>query len=173
METPEHRTLGADAELATPANTGGTSNPDALIDHLLGAWVMTGVVDNEAVINDVYADRILNRQYLRIHQVSRKTSPNGQPDYEAWIHIAWDQPNEEFAVMWLDNTATTNFSADGVGHGKPEGDQIPFVWKLAVGSGIRNVFSYDRSRDSWEWRIDNVDKDQKSSPFARLNLKRK
>ncbi len=74
--------------------------------------------------------------------------------------------------MWLDNTATTNFAPEGVGHGKPDGDQIPFVWKSADGSGIHNTFKYDRAIETWTWAIDNVDKSGKASPFARLTLKR-
>ena len=96
----------------------------------------------------------------------------GEPAYEAWIHIAWDKENDEYVVMWLDNTATTKFAPEGVGHGKPDGDRIRFVWESADGSGIQNTFKYDRASDTWTWEIDNVDKSKKASPFARLTLKR-
>lgn len=140
---------------------------------MTGDWVMQGTIDTEQVTNDVYVDLILKRQYVRIHQISREKDASGEPTYEAWIHIAWDQANEEYVVMWLDNTGVTNFSADGVGHGKPDGDQIPFIWKLADGNGIYNTFAYERGSDTWSWKIDNLDTSGKSSPFARLTLKRK
>lgn len=149
-----------------------TSNPDSFLDKLEGAWVMTGTVANEEVIHDVYVDRILKRQYVRIHELSREKDADGEPAYEAWIHIAWDKENAEYVVMWLDNTATTNFAPEGVGHGKPDGDRIPFVWKSADGSGIHNTFSYDRVSETWTWEIDNVDASKKASPFARLTMKR-
>jgi hypothetical protein len=148
-------------------------NHESLMESMSGNWVMQGTIDNAEVINDVHVDRILNRQYVRIHQISREKDASGELTYEAWIHIAWDQKNEEFVVMWLDNTGVTNFSADGVGHGKPEGDQIPFIWKLADGSGIHNTFAYERASDTWSWKIDNVDKSGKASPFGRVTLKRK
>ncbi|MCA9191349.1 MAG: hypothetical protein KDB03_06300 [Planctomycetales bacterium] len=145
----------------------------SLIDRLTGDWVMTGTIGEEQVTHDVYVDRILKRQYIRIHDISRSKDSDGDPAYEAWIHIAWDNENAEYAVMWLDSTGTTNFAPEGVGHGKPDGDRIPFVWKSADGSGIHNTFAYDRKDDSWSWTIDNVNKSQDTSPFARVKLNRK
>jgi len=148
-------------------------NPESQLDRLTGEWVMTGTIRNREITHDVFVDRILRRQYLRIHEVSREKNSDGEVSYEAWIHIAWDKDNQEFVVMWLDSTGTTNFSANGVGHGKPDGDRIPFVWKLADGSGIHNTFAYDRANDTWSWKIDNVDKYGSISAFARVTLKRK
>lgn len=145
----------------------------SILDKLEGEWVMTGTVANEEVTHDVYIDRILKRQYIRIHELSREKDADGEPAYEAWIHIAWDKEKAEYVVMWLDNTATTNFAPEGVGHGKPDGDQIPFVWKSADGSGIQNTFKYDRASETWTWEIDNLDNSGKASSFARLTLKRK
>lgn len=146
---------------------------ESLLERMTGEWVMQGTIDNEEITHDIYIDQILNRQYVRIHEVAREKDTAGQPAYEAWIHIAWDKANEEYVVMWLDNTGVTNFSADGVGHGKPDGERIPFIWKLADGSGIHNTFAYVRASDTWSWEIDNVDKSGKFSPFARVTLKRK
>lgn len=147
--------------------------PESLMERMIGQWVMQGTIDNEKVTHDVYVDQILNRQYVRIHEVAREKDAAGEAAYEAWIHIAWDKANEEYVVMWLDNTGITNFSPDGVGHGKPDGDRIPFIWKLADGSGIHNTFAYVRASDTWSWEIDNLDKSGNSSPFGRVTLKRK
>jgi hypothetical protein len=150
-----------------------TSMPELLLDKMTGEWVMTGTIGKQQVTHDVYVDWILKRQYIRIHEVSREKDDNGELAYEAWIHIAWDNENTEYVVMWLDNTGTTNFAAEGVGHGKPDGDRIPFVWRAADGSGIHNTFAYDGASDTWSWTIDNIDKSEKPSPFARVTLKRK
>lgn len=168
--------LAQNSAKPTPEHQGAQSaveKHEFLIERMTGSWVMQGKIRNAEVTNDVYVDRILNRQYLRIHQIAREKNAAGEPRYEAWIHIAWDKKNEEYVVMWLDNTGVTNFSADGVGHGKPDGDRIPFIWKLADGSGIHNTFAYARESDTWSWEIDNLDKLGKSSPFARVTLTRK
>jgi hypothetical protein len=146
---------------------------DALLEKLTGHWVMTGIIGKQAVTHDVDVDWILKRKYIRIHEVSREKEGDGELAYEAWIHIVWDKENAEYVVMWLDNTGTTNFAAEGVGHGKPDGDRIPFVWKSADKSGIRNTFAYDRASETWSWTIDNVDKSGTPSPFAKVTLKRK
>ncbi len=147
--------------------------PEFLMEKMTGKWIMRGTINDEKVTHDVNVDRILNQQYVRIHEVSREKDASGKPEYEAWIHIAWDKANEEFVVMWLDNTGITNFSPDGVGHGKPKGDSIPFIWKLADWSGIHNTFAYERASNTWSWKIDNIDKSGKSSPFGNVTLKRK
>ena len=141
------------------------SSPESLLDKMTGKWVMTGTIDKEQVTHDVDVDWILNRRYLRIHEVSREKNADGE--------LAWDPKNGEYVVMWLDNTGTTNFAAEGVGHGKPTGDRIPFVWKSAEGGGIHNTFAYDRDKDKWSWAIDNIDETDKPSTFARVTLVRK
>ena len=155
------------------AQSPASPSPATLMDKMTGEWVMTGIIGKQQVTHDVYVDWILKRQYIRIHDISREKDVDGKSAYEAWIHIAWDKENAEYVVMWLDNTGTTNFAAEGVGHGKPDGDRIPFVWKFADGSGIHNTFAYDRPSDTWSWTIDNVDRSEKLSPFARVTLKRK
>lgn len=150
-----------------------TSTPEDLLDKMTGHWVMTGTISKKPVTHDVDVDRVLKRGYIRIHEVSRDKDSNGDIAYEAWVYIVWDAKNSEYAVMWLDNTGVTNFAAEGVGHAKPDGDRIPFIFKDADGSGIHNTFAYDRAKDTWSWTIDNVDKSGKPSRFATLTLTRK
>ena len=146
---------------------------EALMDDMVGEWLMTGTIAGEQVTHDVSAEWILGRRYVRIHEVSRERDEDGGLAYEAWIDVAWDAENAEYVVMWLDNTGTTNFAEEGVGHGKPEEDRIPFVWNLADGTGIRNTFEYDREADSWSWKIDNVGDSGQPATFASLLLERK
>lgn len=40
---------------------------------------------------------------------------SGRPEYEAWIHIAWDAKKSEYAVLWFENTAVFMFALDGIG----------------------------------------------------------
>jgi hypothetical protein len=150
-----------------------SSAPEALLDRMTGHWVMTGTIAKKMTTHDVDVDWVLKREYLRIHEVSRDKDANGDIGYEAWIYIVWDAKNSEYAVMWLDNTAATNFAAEGIGHAKPDGDRIPFIFKDAEGSGIQTIFAYDRAKDTWSWTIDNLDKSGKASSFARLTLTRK
>lgn len=151
----------------------GMPDHEALMDRMVGEWVMTGTIAGEQVTHDVSAEWILGRRYVRIHELARERDENGDPAYEAWIDVAWDPEAAEYVVMWLDNTETTNFAEEGVGHGTPDGDRIPFVWHLADGTGIQNTWVYDRADDMWTWTIENVGGSGQSAPFARLLLRRK
>ena len=158
---------------AASAQNPATSAPPALMDSMTGHWVMTGTIGKAQVSHDVDVDWVLNRQYIRIHEISRDQAPGGGTGYEAWIYLVWDAKKREYAVMWLDNTAATNFAPEGVGHAVPDGDRIPIVWKDVDGGGIRTTFAFDRAKDVWSWTIDNVNKAGTSSPFARVTLKKK
>ena len=149
------------------------SAPEALLDTMTGHWVMTGTIGKKPTTHDVDVDWVLKREYIRIHEVSRDKDQSGGIGYEAWIYVVWDAKQSEYAVMWLDNTAATNFAPEGIGHAKPDGDRIPFIFKDAEGNGIHTTFAYDRAKDTWSWTIDNVDKFGKSSSFAKLTLTRK
>ena len=155
---------------ATLAQGQTTSQPERLLHQLVGQWVMSGTIAKKEVTHDVDVDWLLKRQYIRIHEVSRDQGAKGDAGYEAWIFIAWDAKASEFVVLWLDNTATTNFAPEGIGHAKLDGDRIPFVFKLADGSGIHTTFAYDRVTDTWSWTIKNVDRSGMESPLGSLTL---
>jgi len=164
------------ASLITPvalAQSQALSAPEALLDKMTGPWVMTGTISKKQTTHDVDVDWVLKREYIRIHEVSRDKDASGGIGYEAWIYIVWDAKKGEYAVMWLDNTAATNFAPEGIGHAKPDGDRIPFIFKDAEGTGIHTTFAYDRAQDTWSWTIENVDKFGKSSSFAKLTLTRR
>jgi hypothetical protein len=158
---------------AASAQDAATSAAVALMDKMTGQWVMTGTVANKATTDDVDVEWVLNRQYIRLHEVSREKGDAGEIGYEAWVYLVWDVKKSEYAVLWLDNTAATNFAPEGIGHAKPDGDRIPIVIKDVDGTAIHTTFAYDRANDTWTWAIDNVDASGKATPFARLTLTRK
>lgn len=163
--------LLAFAQMAAPSAQ--TSAREELMTKMTGRWTMTGTIGKAATTHDVDVDWILKNEYIRIHEVSRDKDSGGAASYEAWVYVVWDPAKSEYAVMWLDNTAATNFGPEGIGHAKPDGDRIPIIYALPDGSGIHTTFAYDRSKDTWTWTIDNIDKKGASSPFARLTLVRK
>lgn len=156
-----------------PAQDRTPTAPEELMDRMVGQWTLTGTIAKKPTTHDVEIDRVLHRQYVRIHEVSREKDTSGEPGYEAWIYIVWDPQPKEYALLWLDNTAATNFSGEGIGHAVPEGDRIPFLFTFKDGTGIRTTFAYDRARDAWSWTIANLDVSGNSSPFADVVLVRK
>lgn len=146
-------------------------NPDALLDHLVGRWVLRGPMAGQNVVHDVSAAWVLNHEYIELHETSRERTATGTPAYEAIIYLGRNPKTHEYAALWMDNTAYGGFVPEGTGHAMAAPDSIPFTFADASGINFRNVFVYDRGRDSWEWHLDNVDA-KGDHPFARVVLTR-
>lgn len=158
--------------LALPLLAQQPASQEALLDQLVGKWVLQGAIAGRQVTHDVDAEWVLKRGYVRLHEVSRENDATGNPAYEAIIFINWDPRASEYLCLWLDSTANTGLTADGIAHGKARGDEIPFVFKDTGGGGIRNTFKFMRTTNTWEWAIDNEEAG-KLKPFARVTLKKK
>jgi len=142
-----------------------------LLDRLAGDWVLQGTIRGKQTTHDVHADWVLNREYLRLHEVSHEKNSSGGPAYEAIVFISWDPKAQEYTCLWLDSTAGGGLSAQGLGHAKRSGASIPFLFTITPSDSVRNTFSYDRSTDTWSWLIDN-ETNGKTDRFATVKLSR-
>lgn len=143
----------------------------ALLDKLVGTWVLTGTIAGETAVHDIEANWVLGHQYLRIDEVSRETNEFGAPAYEATVFIGWDKPSGRYVCLWLDVTGGGGLANDVFGYAVPENDRLDFVFGDENGR-ILNTFFYHQDDDSWTWVIRN-EKDGEISPFARVDLARK
>ena len=141
------------------------------LDHLAGDWVLQGTIAGKQTTHEVQAEWVLNREYLRLHEVSREKDARGGPSYEAIVFIGWDAKAQEYACLWLDSTGGGGLSAQGIARGKRSGDSIPFIFTITPSESIHNTFVYDRSTDTWKWLIDD-EANGKSDRFADVKLSR-
>lgn len=141
---------------------------DALLDHLSGHWVLEGKIAGKQTTHDVDAEWVLEHHYLRIHEVSRERNAQGEPAYEATVHIGWNQASAEYGCVWLDTYG--GLAAVSLGKAKRSGDQIPFLFQ-DKDDIFHATFVYHEAGDSWEWNMDN-EADGKLRPFARVTLTR-
>jgi hypothetical protein len=142
---------------------------DPWLSRLVGHWILTGRIAGKDTTHDVDGEWVLNHLYVRLHEVSREKDARGQAAYEAIVYVTRDAAHGEYAVLWLDNTASGTF-AEGIGHAKPEGESLPFVFKGADGEvSFKNTFAYDPASRTWAWVMDNVDKGV-GKPFGRVRL---
>ena len=144
---------------------------DALLDHLAGNWVLRGTIAGSETTHDIAAEWVLGHQYLRFHEVSHEKGGGDVPEYEAIVFIGWDQPSNQYACLWLDSTGGGGLDAQVIGHAKPSGDDLAFVFELDDGGIIYTTFAYDRETDTWQWLID-VEESGETKPFARVALTR-
>jgi hypothetical protein len=145
---------------------------DPWLSRLVGRWVLEGRIAGKDTTHDVDAEWVLNHLYVRLHEVSREKDSKGNAAYEAIVYVTWYAALGEYTVLWLDTTASGGFAPEGIGHAKPQGNSLPFVFKDASGEvSFKNTFAYDSASRAWTWTMDNVDKGA-SRPFGRVRLTR-
>jgi hypothetical protein len=143
-----------------------------LLEHLAGDWVLRGTVAGKPTTHDVHAEWVLDHHYLQVHEISREKTSSGKPQYEAMVYIAWNEkPKQHYSCAWLD--VYGGLAQESIGLAVLKENELPFVFKDEGGeTNFTNDFLYDPKTDSWEWRMDNVEKGA-SKPFARVKLTRK
>jgi len=156
---------------ASPLGAQQATSQDSLLNLTIGRWVLTGTIAGQETTHDVTFEWVLNRGYVRMHEVSRERTPAGTPEYEAIVYFMHDSTTHQYAALWLDNTGTAPFPPEGVGHGTAAGDSIPFVFGTPD-DGVNNTFVYDRRTDTWQWHLDNM-RSGVPSVFARVMLRRR
>ena len=144
----------------------------ALFERLVGRWVMTGTIQNTPTIHDVDAELVLNKGYVRLHEVSREKGAGGAPQYEAIVFISVDAKTGVYHCLWLDTTSNEGLSNGGIATGRPVGNTIPFLFSLNSGEVFHNTFIYDPASDAWRWELDGESNGARQ-PFARLALRRR
>lgn len=157
--------------LSIPVPAQQAQRQDSLLDRMTGQWVLSGTIAGHQTTHDVDAGWVLNREYIRLHEVSREKSPNGSPAYEAIVFIGWDPAAGEYTILWLDTTSGAGLNSPVIGRGELSGDQIAFLFKSRDGN-FHTTFAYDKSNGTWKWIMDG-EKNGKLSPFARVTLTRK
>ena len=147
---------------------------ESLLDRLPGHWVLTGAFDGKEANHDVDAEWVLRKKYLRLHEVSRNRTRDGQPDYEAIVLIEQNPRSKECGCLWLDSTVSGGLTSPVtvIGRGKPKGSAIPFVFQFSGDVRFNTTFIYASDTDSWQWIMDSEEKG-KIEPFGRATLVRK
>ena len=136
-------------------------------EHLAGKWVLHGTMAGKETTHDVDADLVLNKGYVRIHEVSRDTK------YEAIVFISVDAKSGEYACLWLDNTSNAGLTNGVTARAKATPNSIPFEFRDRDGKVFfRNTFVYDEANDTWQWLLDDWS-NGKPEPFARVTLTRR
>lgn len=145
---------------------------DALLDRLIGTWVLHGTIDGKQTTHDVTFDWVLGHQYVQLHEVSREKDVAGHAAYEAIVFIGRDEPSSGYACLWLDSTGGGGLAPQAIGLAKRGADDLAFVFKLKGGAAFYTTFAYSKATDVWQWRMDG-EESGKRQPFARVTLTRR
>jgi hypothetical protein len=157
---------------ARPAAAETPVYADALLDRLIGTWVLRGKIAGKDTTHDVAAEWVLGHEYVRLHEVAREKDAKGNAAYEAIVFIGSGRPAHDYTCLWLDSTGGGGLVPEGFGHAARGGEEIPFVFLDGKGKiSFKNTFVYDKSTDSWAWVMDNI-ANGKAIPFGRVKLTR-
>jgi hypothetical protein len=145
---------------------------DPLFDRMTGQWVLTGTIAGQQTTHDVSVEWILAHQYVQLREVSREKDSTGHAAYEAFVLFGIDSVADGYVCLWLDITSGAGLRGQLFGHAQKSGDTLPFLFKAGDGSVFHTTFIYDKSKDTWQWKMDGEEHGT-LQPFARVELQRK
>jgi hypothetical protein len=140
---------------------------DALVNNLAGSWKLEGTVMGSNAHHDVQVDWVLNHQFLRIEEKTAASAPATERKYDSIWYLGYDPVSERY-VLHLMDTFGARFS-ETLGYGIREGNQIKFVFEYPDGP-FHNTYRWNPDQNSWQWLMEQKNKDGKWTPFADLRL---
>jgi Protein of unknown function (DUF1579) len=142
---------------------------DDFVDHLAGAWKIEGQVMGSPAHHEVQAEWVLGHQFLRIHEKTAADAPAAESRYEAIWFLGYDAVSERY-VLHLFDLFGTRFS-ETLGYGSRDGDVIRFVFEYPDGP-FHTAFRWIAEKESWQWAMEQKDKNGKWTPFGDFKLTR-
>jgi len=142
---------------------------DDLADHLTGTWKIDGQVLGREAHHEVNAEWVLNHQFLRIHEKTAATAPASENRYEAFWFLGYDPVSERYVLHLLDIFGG-RFS-ETLGYGTRNGNEIRFVFEYPDGP-FHTAFRWFPEKSTWQWLLEQKDKDGKWTTFADFKLTR-
>jgi hypothetical protein len=142
---------------------------DALVDHMVGAWKLGGQLLGREAHHEVQAEWVLNHEFLRILEKTALDAPAAEHRYEAIWFIGYDSVSEKYVEHLLD-VFGARFS-ETLGYGTRDGNAIRFIYEYPDGP-FHTTYRWSPEQDTWQWLMEQKDKDGKWTTFADLKLTR-
>ena len=142
---------------------------DDFVDRLAGSWKLEGQVMGRTAHHDVQADWVLNHQFLCIREKTAANAPANERPHDAIWYLGYDPVSERY-VLHLMDVFGARFS-ETIGYGTRDGNRIRFVFEYPDGP-FHNTYVWNSRENSWQWLMEQKDKDGNWTPFAGLKLLR-
>jgi hypothetical protein len=140
---------------------------DALLDHMVGNWKLTGNVMGRAAEHTVSVEWVLNHQFLRIHEKDNAPASPDRVPYEAMIMVGYDNTSERYVAHW--NDVYGGRFSETLGYGTRTGDEIRFVFEYPDGP-FHTAFRWNPETQQWKWLMQQKNKSGQWTEFADLTL---
>jgi len=142
---------------------------DDLVDHMAGAWTLTGQVMGRDAHHDAQAEWVLNHQFLRIHERTAVSAPASERRYEAIWFLGYDSVSERYVLHLLD--VFGGRYSETLGYGTRDGNAIRFVFEYPDGA-FHTTYRWSPETGAWQWLLEQKDKEGKWTTFADFKLRR-
>ncbi|HVP52808.1 MAG TPA: hypothetical protein VMT05_11895 [Terriglobales bacterium] len=142
---------------------------DDFVDHMAGAWALTGQVVGRDAHHDVQAEWVLNHQFLRIHEKTAASAPPTERRYEAIWFLGYDAVSERYVLHLMDIFGTRY--SETLGYGTRDGNAIRFVFEYPDGP-FHTTYRWSPETGSWQWLLEQKNKEGKWTTFADFKLTR-
>ena len=148
------------------AQSSPAASMDSLLEHLVGAWRMTGSVRGRPVAYAMDGVRVLQRRFVELH-MKDVTRP---PTYEARVFIGVDSVGGRYIAHWLDRFGAAYSIPHAIG--EQRGDTLLLRFPYPDGA-FRDTFVYHRRSDSWDFRLESADSTGSWRLFAEYEVRRR
>jgi len=140
---------------------------DDLVDRLAGNWTLSGQVLGREAHHNVEAEWVLNHQFVRIHEKTTPTAPASESRYEAIWFLGYDAVSGRY-VLHLMDVFGARYS-ETLGYGTRDGNSLRFLFEYPDGP-FYTTFRWIPDTGSWQWLLEQKNKDGKWTNFADLKL---
>ena len=143
--------------------------PDDLVNHMTGKWKLEGRIMGRDAHHEVQAEWVLDHRFLRIHEKTEADAPGSERKYEATWFLGYDPTSERYVIHLLDIFGA--LFSETLGHGARQGNEIRVVFEYPDGP-FHTTYRWLPENDTWQWVMEQKDKDGKWTNFADLKLRR-
>lgn len=140
---------------------------DDLLEHLVGAWNVSGIAHGTAGDSILEASWVLNHQYLRIHQKGVGNGPFLNVPFEAVYYIGYNHAKNRY-VASLMTVFGGDQGVDYLMYGERLGDEIKLVFKGDPATAGVQRFIWDRKSKSWRILSSMVEGEKELEPHVVL-----
>ena len=119
--------------------------------------------------HSLQAEWVLNHQFLCLHEKTAANAPANEQAYEAIWFLGYDPVSERY-VLHLMDVFGTRFS-EILGYGTRDGNRIRFIFEYPDGP-FHTTYLWNPETKTWEWLMEQKDKNGKWSQFADLTIVR-
>ena len=111
----------------------------------------------------------MNHQFLRIQEKTAANAPATEHHYDSVWYLGYDSTSERY-VLHLMDTFGGRYS-ETLGYGTRDANRIKFVFEYPDGP-FHNTYHWNPANSTWQWLMEQKNKDGKWTQFANLKLTR-